>query len=90
MYEDDIELDAVQALVATVFQAATQDSSKTRAGRAPGSRTVKRGKCTCFDDYLSANPVHSPRKFREVFRIPLKLYRVLHDGLVVEQPLLPQ
>jgi len=50
-------------------------------GRAPGSRTLKRGDCMWFAQYLAPVPVYSSRHFRRRFRVPLTLYRVLEAEL---------
>lgn len=59
------------------------DNNQCR-GRTPGSKNFKRGVCSWFADYLSETPVYSAARFRDVFRIPLKLYWRLHDEIVEE------
>ncbi len=46
-------------------------------GRSKGAQSLNRGICTWYDDYLSPNPIYPPRMFREVLRIPIKLYNYL-------------
>ena len=70
---------ALVSLVSVALQntqtQATFSVNSGRGGRTSGARTVKRGECRYFADYLAPNAVYSPIKFRKVFRIPLSLYK---------------
>jgi hypothetical protein len=46
-------------------------------GRLTGSQSVARDPCRWFQDYLTAQPICPPHRFRRIFRIPLKLYALL-------------
>jgi hypothetical protein len=59
-------------------------------GRQIGSRYIQRGICTWFEDYLADIPVYPAWKFRQVFRIPLSLYWVIHQKLTDAEPALRQ
>jgi Plant transposon protein len=54
------------------------------------SRSVRRGGCSWFDDYLAQTPVYPPQKLRQVFRIPIKLYWYIPDKLMDGEPRLAQ
>ena len=49
-----------------------------------------RGACSWFRDYLSTDPAYPSHRFREVFRIPIPLYWLLHDELVDGERILEQ
>jgi hypothetical protein len=52
-------------------------------GRKSGSmQNIDRGPCQWFADYLSENPTYDRCRFRRRFRIPLSLYRRLHEDLL--------
>eukprot|EP00171_Calliarthron_tuberculosum_P006951 IDg6951t1 len=65
----------------SIVRAARAISKKCK-GRTPGARTFRRGACSWYNDYLSSMPVYSSSKFREVFRVPLKLYWRLHSEIL--------
>lgn len=66
------------------------EEPKTHRGRVPGSRTVLRRPCSWYEDYLADTPRYRAYKFREVFRVPVKLYHVLHNRLIIDHPSLNQ
>lgn len=80
------------AMISSAFaqQFNEDDFIAPRCGRERGSKTVRRRQCSWFDDYLSVEPRYRAWKFREVFRIPVKLYHVIHDRLTVDHPSLAQ
>ena len=84
LLSDEEEGVYVQAVSALVKQAV--NDSPSHCGRAPGSKNVRRGLCRWFEDYLDLNPVYPPNQFRQIFYIPLSMYRVLHKDLVEEEP----
>lgn len=43
-----------------------------------------------FDDYLADNPPYRADNFRKFFRVPLKLYHVIHNRLILDHPTLGQ
>jgi hypothetical protein len=52
------------------------------SGRKLGSRSVIRGSFSWLDDYLAQSPVYPPQKFRQIFRIPVKLYWYINSKLI--------
>lgn len=88
---DDLEeaTAAAQSVAAACLSVSTLGAAR-HGGRQEGSSNVHRGKCSWYDDYLSPHPIYPAHRFRQVFRIPLSLYRTLHDELIEEEPDLQQ
>ena len=82
LFEDDN--DVVAQTVLAVTHILDQNKGKIYRGRLPGAATLLRGPCTWYTDYLSASPVYPASTFRQVFRIPIKLYWKLHNDLLEE------
>ena len=57
-------------------------------GRVPATKTIARGDCSWYRDYLSPHLVYPPSCFREVFHLPLALYNKVHALLVANEPLI--
>lgn len=83
---------AVSAMISSSVaqQIDADDLIAPRRGRLPGSKTVQRRPCSWFTDYLSNKPRFRTWKFREVLRIPMKLYHVIHDRMILDYPSLAQ
>lgn len=93
LFEGASEEEEAAAIVAAAVASGTSDAavrSRAHCGRAPGGQTIRRGPCRWYEDYLSEQPTYPAWKFREVFRVPLKLCWVVHDELVAREPLLRQ
>jgi hypothetical protein len=84
------EEEAAAIICSTIAGCRITTETSTRGGRRPGSRTIQRGFCSWFDDYLSGTPIYPAHNFRQVFRIPLKLYWAIHNRLVDANPRLGQ
>ena len=92
LYEDIEEQTAISQSVAAAVMALTEyPETKVLRGKPSGSKTIHRGPCPWIKDYIIHDPIYPSSRFRQVFRIPLKLYHVLHDELLEEEePLLRQ
>lgn len=89
IYDESDEVAAITCC-ALALQATAQNNNTNFRGRVRGTKNIQRGVCSWFADYLAPDPVYPPSKFRQAFRVPLKLYWKLHDELVLAEPLFAQ
>lgn len=92
----DDDADIQHAVVATTASIANYSTAAVNSipvqygGRETDTRNINRARWSWFDNYLAPQPVYSSRHFREVFRIPLPLYRILHNAIVEYEPRMKQ
>jgi hypothetical protein len=84
------ERGAADVVAGAIAGGSVSAEESTWGGRRPGSRTIQRGGCSWFVDYLSNTPIYPAHNFRQVFRIPIKLYWVIHARLIESDPRLAQ
>jgi hypothetical protein len=84
------EEEAAAIIGSTISGGRITAETSIRGSRRSGSRTIQRGYCSWFDDYLSDTPSYPAHIFRQVFRIPLKLYCAIHNRLIDAKPRLAQ
>lgn len=82
--------DEESAALAACSAVVSIQSESSLAFKQKRFKSADRGICSWFADYLTEDPTYSPRKFREVFRIPVKLYCLLHKELLIEDRRLRQ
>lgn len=89
--EEEEALVAVSALVASASSEPDPNDgmAPVHSGRPSGSKSFSRT-CSWYEDYLAAAPRYPGYKFREIFRVPIKLYHVIKKKLEQEVPDLSQ
>ena len=87
IFDDEEEQSAIQCVLeaSKLMQSSGQELSFQ--GRVPATKTIARGDCSWYRDYLSPHPVYPPSCFREVFHLPLSIYNKVHALLVANEPL---
>lgn len=86
--EEEEEMENQAAAAACMAAASTLGGGAESAwcDRKPGSKSVRRLPCMWYPERLQESPICPQRQLREVFHIPVRPYRAIHNRSVAEGP----